>query len=239
MINDVSKTVKISRTQQDRNEFLANGYRPASSVFYQLVDYKKLHYYTHWIFLADEGSGTPYYGRYKQDDQTFQCLSEFLDICNKHNIKCVLYITPAHALLDGEGIFVSGLWDEMEAFKRKVTNISAAHNVALWDFSGYNYITTEKVQSPMNYYWDASHFTEAVGDLMMEQMLMPDSQNTAYFGRKITPDNIDDHLALIRKDRINYLQTGKDDVEWLNGIYAKIKAHEAIPKEQTEGIFRQ
>jgi hypothetical protein len=237
VLTDVFNTIKISKNQQQRKEFLKNGYRPAKFVFYKVKDYKKLHYYTNWIFLSNTPNATPYYGKYIQDEQSFQCLIEFLEICKKNNINCKLFITPAHALLDGEGIQLSGLWEKLEIFKRKIVDISFEKNVEIWDFSGYNYITTEKIHTPMKYYWDSSHFSEIVGGLILKQMFgLPDSEKT-YFGVKLTPNNINQHLETIRRERLQYLDNNKEDVKWIQDLYHKIQNGEKFPKENSEGIF--
>jgi len=237
VVADIYNTINISRTQPERMEFLANGYRPGSSVFYHLQDYKKLHYYTNWIFLSNDKQATPYYGRYVQNEQTFKCFEDFLDICRRNNIECILFITPAHALLDGEGIHLTGLWDKMEDFKRNVTKIACEKNAVIWDFSGYNYVTTESLKNPMKYYWDSSHYKESIGNLMMEQMMMPQLNNSAYFGTRLTEKNIEQHLKEIRTDREKYLKSNQVDVTWINQLYNRIKENKGIPKEQTENIF--
>ncbi|MFD0749642.1 hypothetical protein ACFQZS_05770 [Mucilaginibacter calamicampi] len=236
VITDIINTVKISYTQPDRFEFRNNGYRPGNAVFYHLKDYKKLHYYTNRTFLSNTSS-TPYYGRYKVDEQTFKCFEEYLDICRKNKIECILFITPAHALLDGEGLHLTGLWGNMEDFKRRITHIATLYNTSLWDFSGYNYVTTEKLATPMKHYWDSSHFKEPIGNLMISQMLDPQKKDPLYFGTLLSDSNVEEHLEQIRKDRIVYLQKNKEDVKWLNDLYKLIQDHKPIPKSETENIF--
>jgi hypothetical protein len=236
-LNDAYRTIKISNIQKLRREFLSNGYRPGSSVFYKLINYRKLHYYTNWIFLSDDKSETPYYANYEIDEQTFECFENYLKICKSYNIECVLFITPAHALLDGEGIYLSGLWYKMEYFKRRITSIASKFDVVLWDFSGYNYVTTEKIQTPMKYYWDSSHFKEIVGNLIIDQLFGKPNINKMYFGKVLTEQNIEKHLNQNRIDRINYIENNENDVKWLQELYATIKRGDSYPKEFELGIF--
>jgi hypothetical protein len=239
LISDIYSTIKISASQPTRNEFLANGYRPASSVFFNVIDYKKLHYYTNWVFLSNDQAETFYYAKYVQNENTFKCLEEFLKICEANNIECVLFFSPAHALLDGEGIHLRGLWDEMEIYKKKVTQIASNNKIQLWDFSGYNYITTEKLKTPMKFYWDSSHFSEYVGNLMLLQMFQPKLKNKAYFGTLLSEANIEKHLQNIREDRVYYLNTNKEDVEWINQLYSRVILNKGIPHDQTVNIFKK
>ncbi len=74
---------------------------------------------------------------------------EIINICKKNKIKIKLYISPAHANLDGEGILSANLYEEFENWKRDISNIVYNSNLKIIDFSGYNNITTEKVKTPM------------------------------------------------------------------------------------------
>ncbi|NBX41311.1 MAG: DUF374 domain-containing protein [Gammaproteobacteria bacterium] len=163
-------TAQVSHETPDRREFLPNGYRPGTQVFYHLADYPKLHNYTNYVFLSKDPSQTPYYGRFKLSDEAFRDFEQFVKTCRSHNIECEFFITPAHALLDGEGIRLAGLTEVTEEWKRRLVEVLAKNGLTLWDFSGYNSITTETVRSPMKYYWDSSHFTEATADLILSRM---------------------------------------------------------------------
>lgn len=119
---------------------MPNGYRPQA--FYGLKNYPASHYYTNWIFLTPTGKGTKYYSEMELNEQVFVEFSELLDLCKAKGIDVRLFINPAHALLDGEGIRALGKLEMQEDWKRRITLIAAKHNMPLWDFSGYNSVTS-------------------------------------------------------------------------------------------------
>ena len=233
-------TIKTSNNYEERNEFLANGFRPGNYVFYKVKDYRKLHCYTNWIFLSHDPLTSPYYGIYKTDDETFRHFEEFVRICRSKNIDLKIFISPAHANLDGEAIRVAGLWNYFEEWKRKVTRICSQNGVTLWDFSGYNSITTETVITPMKYYWDSSHYTEKTSDLILKRIFNKSSgnKNILYdFGVELTPQNIEKHLEDTRSARELYVKTHKEEVELIQQIYNYAKNGLPLPAEQTTGMF--
>ena len=92
---------------------------------------------------------------------------------------------------------------------------------SLWDFSGYNSITTETVPaagSPdkMRWYSDSSHYNRACGDLILDRIfghhdparLIPQD-----FGTLIDERTIDAHLSDIREARAQYSETHPADVQ--------------------------
>jgi hypothetical protein len=202
---DSFSTVSTSRRQPLREEFRANGYRPGKFVFYKVQDYKKLHYYTNFIFLSALPRPIKYYADISLDDGVFADFESFLEICTEHHLDCRLYMNPAHSSLEGEGLRAAGKWEMFETWKRRIAQIADSHQIPLWDFSGYNTVTTEPVATPMKYYWDSSHFTELVGNWIVARVMNEaDASIPADFGRLVTIANIDAHLSEIRANRERY-----------------------------------
>jgi len=239
-LNDSIQTIKISHAYKDRKEFFANGYRPGSQVNFGLKNYEKLHNYMNWTFLSSRQTETLYYENYGLDEEVFSDFKEVIAICKKNHINLILYISPAHANLDGEGIVVSKNFALFEEWKRKITKISDDMKIPLWDFSGYNSITTEAVKTPMKNYWDSSHFTEKIGDLILAKIL----NNKDYistvpisFGVKLTPETIESHLHQIKLDRQLYLKSNFHEINDLHSMYIKaLNGAKQDPKE-IEGMF--
>ena len=241
-LNGALATLKISRKQAERREFLSNGYRPGQFVFYKLKDYRKLHYNTNAIFLTNKPGATPYYASFKISEETYRLFEKFIVLCKERNIDLKIFISPAHANLDGEGILAAGLWKELEEWKRKITEICHQQKVVLWDFSGYNSVTTETVRTPMQYYWDSSHYTEKTSDLILTRLFSSSDKTQkmpADFGVVLTPQNIEEHLSAIRAARSLYARTHGEDVRTIEKIYRDGKKGFPIPAEQTVGIFDQ
>jgi len=229
---DSYRTLKDSIAQPERNEFLENGYRPQA--FYRLKNYQAAHYYTNWIFLTPKDQGTEYYNRFEIDDQAFSDFEEIIKICKNNKIDLRLYINPAHSDLDGEGIRALGKWQLFEEWKRKIVHLSFNYGLQVWDFSGYNTVTTEEVRSPMEYYWDSSHFTQKVGNWMMDILFSRPNSAPADFGVLVTPSNIEAHLSSIRDARERYVSTHRTEIERLQKEYKAII--EGAPLDQTRLI---
>jgi hypothetical protein len=139
-----------------------------------------------------------------------------------------IIISPSHARI-WEVIHAGGLWDTWENWKRALVTIveqeaDSAGKPAyeVWDFSGYNAITTEPVSGttgPMRWYWDGSHFKQAAGRLILSKMFgasAPDVPDR--FGAVLNSQNIDAHLSAVREAREMYLiahpQDAKEAARW-------------------------
>ena len=235
---DSVRTLKISHSQPGRMEFLANGYRPGSSVFYKLKNYEALHRYTNFIFLSSQPNITKYYSDFSLDQEVFDDFERILKICQDNQIDIKLYISPAHANLDGEGIWAAEKWGMMEEWKKRVTLISNRYGVAVWDFSGYNSITTEEVLTPMKNYWDSSHFTERVGNMIIARIFdKVEFDIPSDFGVKLTSNNIDAHLISTKRNRLKYIEMNAHDHKSLIESYKYFLSGGQIDPENSAGIF--
>lgn len=237
---DSISTIKTSHDQPERREFLSNGYRPGKFVFYKVKNYPKLHYYTNWTFLSPLPQQTKYYAVMTLDVKVFEYFEEILRLCKQHTIDLKLYISPAHANLDGEGIMAAGKWEMMEEWKRKIVTIADRYGVPLWDFSGYNSITTEPVRTPMKYYWDSSHFTEFTSDLILKRIFdtSPSVDEIPLdFGIKLSSSNIKSHLETIRLGRENYVKMNPAELSMLSQNYRAILNGAPLDAKQWEDMF--
>ena len=178
-----------------------------------------------------------YYQDFGLDNEAFQEFQEILNLCKKNNINLYLYISPAHANLDGEGIIASGNLHRFETWKKKITYIANDFNITLWDFSGYNSVTTEKIKTPMQYYWDSSHFTEKVGDLILAKVLKTTAITPYDFGVALTPKNIDSHIINTRLQRETYYQSHRIEMDRLHEMYHNALDGKRQNPKDVEGIF--
>jgi len=172
---------------------------------------------------------------------------ELLRFCKHEGIDVYLLISPAHALWL-ESIWELGAWADYERWKRDLVRIvdrvtheaPGAPVIELWDFSGFNAITTEPVPprdasgARMRWYWDASHYKAATGDLMLTRAFgggQPDpALQASAFGIWLTPENIDKHLQAIRSDRIRYVASHPEDLLMIRTVLDD--APERIPRRQ-------
>ena len=137
------------------------------------------------------------------------------------NLKIV--ISPSHARI-WEVLFAAGMWQTWEDWKRALLTIieeeaarAGAAPFPLWDFSGYNTITTEDLPRnpglPMQWYLDGSHFNLQVGGMMLTRIFDANGAPVPPdFGRRLTLETMDAALADIRRARAEYAVQFPDDV---------------------------
>ncbi|WNK01317.1 hypothetical protein L2D14_07770 [Thalassospiraceae bacterium LMO-JJ14] len=139
-----------------------------------------------------------------------------------HGVDLRIVISPSHARI-WEVLYAGGMWQTWEDWKRALLQITLEEAeregkppYPLWDFSGYNSITTEEIpydSSPMRWYTDGSHFKPAVGRLMLKRIYAKPSQALPEdFGRLLTPETIAPALAGIRANRTRYAETHPEEV---------------------------
>jgi len=127
---------------------------------------------------------------------------DMLQIAKDHHVDVKFFIPPIHVRLL-EVMQAAGLDPYSDEMKRRllaeITAVygSEAKNVALWDFSGYHHYAQEAVpQQPnvvMQWYLDASHFSQALGQKMLDVMFASPNAE-AGFGVQLTPNNVDNFL---------------------------------------------
>jgi hypothetical protein len=163
----------------------------------------------------------------------------------RERIGVKLFISPSHAR-QWETLAASGLWDKWEKWKRLLVKMNEEEALragrqpfALWDFSGYNSISTETAPAPgdtattMKWYFDSSHYNTAAGDLTLDRIFgfksplrsVPDD-----FGALLTSANIDAHLARIRAERQRYRNAHPEDVAEIETMVREVaKTKHCLP----------
>lgn len=153
----------------------------------------------------------PKTGRSRFDD-----LEAVLEVAYRDGVDLRIVISPAHAW-ELEFLDRSGMWDRFEEWKRRLVRLNEETAERLgkapfpvWDFSGYNSITAERVppagdtRAVMAFYGDPTHFRKIAGDLMLDRVFGyhdPARPVPADFGVRLTRANVERHLARIRRMR--------------------------------------
>ena len=157
-----------------------------------------------------------FHHKYELSDKYFENLQKIVNLCREKNIKLTLFISPSHAI-QWESIRATGEWKTFENWKKKVVELTP-----LWDFSGYNSITTEKLQDKMENYADSSHYTKPVGDLVFNRIFgYQEYKVPKDFGVLITPANIESQLAKIRADREEWVKNNPQELELVQSLKQK------------------
>ncbi len=161
-------------------------------------------------------------------------LRQVLRLCRQHGIALQLVIYPYHAHLL-EIIRITGHWPAFEAWKRTVMYIVAeeartagGESIPLWDFSGFNELTSEAVppksdrQTKMRWYWEAGHFKREFGDLILER-IFDSTAATAGFGVLLDTSNIEEQIHAIQLQEVNYRRVFSQEIEELERFAADLQ----------------
>jgi hypothetical protein len=157
------------------------------------------------------------YQKYQLYNDAFNDFRSIIETCKQNNIEVKVFISPAHAT-EWEAIRVAGLWPTFEEWKRELVKITP-----VWDFSGYNSITTEAISSEMENYLDSSHYSPAVGNLVLNRLYNYQHESVpADFGIWITPQNVETHIKQIRTDREHWASQNSDVVQMVQDIERRV-----------------
>lgn len=135
-----------------------------------------------------------------------------LQIAKARNVEVKFFISPIHVRLQ-EVMQAAGMDPYTAELKRRLLAViaseygAAMQGVALWDFSGYHRYAQEVVPTQpgvaMTWYLDASHFSQALGQKMLDVMFAaPNAERD--FGVQLKPDNIDAVLQLQREWQVAF-----------------------------------
>lgn len=163
---------------------------------------------------------------------------KLIRLCRENNVHLVFLIHPSHARMQ-EVVRVSGDWEKWERLKRDLVKIIAEEenrtpggSIPLWDFSGYNSITTEPVpplgdkEAEMNYFFETSHNTIQASNLVIERIFGyedPSGSVPEDFGFLLTPETIESHLKSIREKQREYHASHPEDVREVEEAWRRIK----------------
>lgn len=164
----------------------------------------------------------------QQKSPGLHSFQKILTFCKVNKIQLHLFISPIHVrkmLL----LHQIGLWEEFEHWKKSlVLHIeNNAPEYSLWDFTGFNDITTEPFPliedktAQMKWYWESSHYKKETGVLVLNNILNDspaDKKASPQFGIKLTTQNIDQHLSNQRAGRQKFISKYPEIVEEISGL---------------------
>ncbi|NTU72323.1 MAG: hypothetical protein HGB10_10980 [Coriobacteriia bacterium] len=120
-------------------------------------------------------------------DRPYEDLQNMVNIARENDIELVVIVNPIHVRLL-EGLRDRGLGDEYVTWMRRLTQITP-----VWDFSGYNAVTTEPVTDEMVYYSDPLHPTYKTSGIVLSRIF--GTPEVAGFGTLVTSKTVDAHIA--------------------------------------------
>lgn len=158
------------------------------------------------------------YPEYKISQRYLSYLAKIINLCQEKKIETKVFISPSHAAR-WEIIHAARHWQTYEQLKRELVKLTP-----IWDFSGYNSITTETISNNMKNYIDDSHYRKEIGDLVLNRLLSYQEEKVPDdFGILLTVNNIETHLAKIRADRQLWLSNNPQEVELVRNVQLKVK----------------
>lgn len=153
--------------------------------------------------------------KYKLSNKNIDYFKQLVNLCKENEFELIVFIQPSHAL-QWTGIEQLGLWNQLEQWKKEIVQI-----VPVWDFSGYNSITTTSTEN-FNTYSDQSHYRKKVGNLILQRILQIEAENTPTdFGVYLTDTNIQSHLGTIRADRDIWMENNSDIIQMIDQFIRK------------------
>ena len=206
---DISKkTLNASlKTEEQNNLYGENGFMP---------NRKADDGATKWRFDQSIQLYFKLHSDYQFSQEYWSDFVKIVELCRQNNIDLKVFISPAHAT-QWESIEVTGRWDTFEQWKRELVKVTP-----VWDFSGFNIVTTEAIKAKMNNYIDNSHYSPAIGNLILERIFNYNAEDIPQdFGILLTTENIEQHLAKIRSDRLIWTKNHPEEVKLVRDIKKK------------------
>ena len=156
------------------------------------------------------------------EDTAGRDFESLLRIAHRHDIDLRLFISPTHARhdalrrsMDIEGEFVR--WKRyLVLTTERIAAEFGAKPYAVWDFSDATEFTTEPlpalrdVKSRMQWHWESSHYTNALGGIVLEQVL--GGRDTG-LGRQLTSDGFDSWTRDVERHHAAYRVAAQDELE--------------------------
>jgi hypothetical protein len=170
---------------------------------------------------------------------SYESLRAMIRLARANDIDLSFYISPVHAR-QLEIYRVLGLSDAMDSWERRLVEIldedATSHAgrkpFPLWDFSGYNAVTEESVPalgdpvSRMRGYWETTHYTSRIGDLILNRLLGCAAEGTDRvpgFGVQLTRRNIESRLGESRAGGEQYRRHHPEDVKEIETAVAQVR----------------
>jgi hypothetical protein len=207
------------------------------------IDNDKQYISNHW---ARNGSTANSFGGSQSKPMAY--FRQLVEESRMNGTQLIVVLSPSHAR-EWSSIWAAGLWPQVEQWKRDLVTILAEDAArhpgkdpsVLWDFSGYNSITTEAVpqggdtNTQMRWYWEASHYKKEVGDMILEKIFdyhNPKQQVPADFGIKLTLENIDEHLQAMREQQLIWHLQHQQDLQEIMGFVKVAQKERRLRKDK-------
>ncbi|HEY9651832.1 MAG TPA: hypothetical protein V6C95_14290 [Coleofasciculaceae cyanobacterium] len=204
------------------SDYGENGFMPYRNIKKNEVD---------WRFKSGITDFFQNHAQYNLSKEHLEDFKKIVSMCKQNNITLKVFISPSHAT-QWEAIRATGHWQTFEQWKRELVKITP-----VWDFSGYNSVTTEPISYDMQDYTDNSHYTPKIGNLVLNRLLSyQDEKVPNDFGILITSDNVESQLVKIRADREIWATKNSDEVKLVQQVKYQYDANYVSKKKQKNNL---
>jgi hypothetical protein len=205
----VASQETIQDSFKNRHDYKSVNYGKDGFMPYRNINPKT----TLWRFKSNINDYFENHNHYKLSQKYLEDLKKIVELCQQHGIELKVFISPSHAT-QWEAIRATGHWQTFENWKREIVKI-----VPVWDFSGYNSITAEPITNDIKNYTDNSHYMPKIGTLILNKILGYQTQVVPQdFGILITPENVEQHIEQIRRDRQAWAQKHLQEVQLVQEV---------------------
>lgn len=169
------------------------------------------------------------------DPSTLQTFREILALARAKGVDLRLYISPSHAR-GLSGLRLLGLWETYLQWERDLVatlqdeaRASGAAAYPLWDFSGFNAVTTEAIAADdpagprSRWYWESSHYRAELGDYLLDRIFgttAPSRPPIPGLGEALEPASLEAHLRRLDSDEQAWRQGHDKDMAELRALQA-------------------
>lgn len=131
---------------------------------------------------------------------------DFVAVACARKITVRVFSNPRHALAEYM-LAKNGHWGDVERWKSALADIATRHksdcDLKIFDFAGFNSVTTEPIDrmtsaTGLENYWEASHYKDNVGKLILKRMFAADASLPTDFGPELNNDTVYVINSLVR-----------------------------------------
>jgi hypothetical protein len=161
-------------------------------------------------------------------------LKDMLKTAHQHGVKLYFFITPSHArqaeivnFLGLESLYERWIGELVCLLANDALEEPNRQAFPLWDFSGYNPVTTERLpptgsQIRMRWYNDPVHYTYRTGWAILDRILnlsAPGSRESGDFGEEVTLGTVEQHFDKRQQERQRYLDAHPEIYREVEALY--------------------
>ncbi|MCH2152465.1 MAG: hypothetical protein MK089_03915 [Phycisphaerales bacterium] len=175
-----------------------------------------------------------YYNGFELGEDRLLWLDQIVSEAAAEGIEVDIILPPIHAV-QMEALDRMGLMQQYDQLRKFVTELAATHapDVQAWDFSGFdgpvNETVTDAKNSPMKNYFDGSHFTPALGHLVLKRLYGGEDDQKMLrqmggFGVQLLPAGVTPYLQRWHEAHKAWQENHPHYMAWVDGMMEKSQA---------------